>query len=131
MNYWYLTAAGLSALTFVAHVFGGGPEIHIPVLQSELSDYFKAIFSVIWHAISAILILSSLVLLAAAMNRPGAQHAALLVAAQYLGFAILFVFYGLSRLDNLSQMPQWSVFTAIPVLILIGARARGSARAAA
>jgi len=122
MNYWFLAAAGLSALTFVAHVFGGGPEIHVPVLQSQLSDYFKAIFSVIWHAISAILILNSLVLASAAMNWPGSHYGAMIVAGQYLSFAILFVFYGLNRLDTLTVMPQWVVFTAIPVLIFFALR---------
>ncbi len=122
MNYWYLTAAGLSVFTFVAHVFGGGPEIHIPVLQSQLSDYFKAIFSVIWHAISAILILNSLVLASAGMNWSGSHFGAMIVAGQYLSFAILFVFYGLNRLDTLTAMPQWAVFTAIAVLIFIAQR---------
>ncbi len=130
MNYWYLGAAGLSGLTVLAHVFGGGPEVHAPVLQSGLSDYFKAIFSVIWHAISAILIINSLVLLGAGLGRPRGEAGALIVGVQYFSFAVLFVFYGLSRLDNLSQMPQWAVFFAVPLLVFFGWRSGRRAVAA-
>ncbi len=45
-----------------------------------------------------------------------------ILAIQYFSFAVLFVFSGLVRFNNLNQMPQWSVFIVVPVLIFLARR---------
>ncbi len=45
-----------------------------------------------------------------------------ILAIQYFSFAVLFVFSGLVRFNNLNQMPQWSVFIVVPVLIFLAQR---------
>ena len=51
-----------------------------------------------------------------------------LVVAQYLGFAGLFLYYGISFLGNITELPQWTVFLAISVMIWLGMRAGRAGR---
>ena len=113
-------AAALSALTLAAHVFGGGPEIHAPVQASELSEYLKAILAVIWHTVTIILTVNSLFLAFAALRDKHRVALVSLVSTQYVLWGILFVYYGLTRLGELSTMPQWIAFFLIPALALFG-----------
>ncbi|NOX72361.1 MAG: hypothetical protein GXP03_01610 [Alphaproteobacteria bacterium] len=122
MNIGFLAAAGLSAVLVPAHIFGGGIEIHLPVLATELAPDIKAVITVVWHAISLILIINTALLVGAAFRKPWGPVAAWIVAAQYAGFVALFVVFGVIRLGNLTQMPQWIGFLLIVVLIGIGLR---------
>lgn len=124
MNKLILSAAILSALTLFAHVFGGGPEIHVPVLESNLPLELKAILSVVWHIVTAVLVINSMALFLAARPKSVAKMLVLFVSSQYLLFAALFVFYGITQLGTLLPMPQWSVFLLIPALALAGLRPR-------
>ncbi len=122
MNKWILSAGILSLLTLLAHVFGGGPEIHDPVLESDLLVELKAVLSVIWHAITAILAINGVALFMASRHARYQKPIVLLIAGQYLAFAALFIFYGWIRLGTLAPMPQWTIFIAISVLALAGLR---------
>ena len=118
MNYWILAASALSALLVVAHVFGGGKEVHVPMLKSDLSRLLKAYTSVIWHAITAILAIGTVALLWAAL---GAEKGmAMIIAFQYLAFVGLFLAYGILRLKSIWIMPQWTAFLMISVLTGVG-----------
>ena len=116
----------LSVLTLFAHIFGGGPEIHVPVLESDLPLELKAILSVIWHAVTAVLVINSVALFLAARSKSVAKMLVLFVSSQYLLFAALFVFYGITHLGTLLPMPQWSVFLLMPALALAGLRPRNT-----
>lgn len=120
MNYTFLTATGLSALTAIAHVFGGGPEFHQPILESGLSQHVKAGFSVVWHATTIMLVVNSLLLFLAATNRSGGRDFAWVVILQYLPFAAIFLYFGMTRLGNITDMPQWTAFLLIAGLALFG-----------
>lgn len=120
MNYWILGAALISGLTVLAHIFGGGPEVLAPMLQSELSVYLQTIWTVVWHAISAILIIGTAVLVYGGIKPQRLVPAVTIVCAQYLAFAVLFLFYGITELGTLWPMPQWTAFTLIPLLAGIG-----------
>ena len=122
MNKLILSAAMLSVLTLFAHVFGGGPEIHVPVLESSLSLELKAVLSVVWHAITAMLLINSVALFLAAKSQYSQKTLVLFVSVQYLAFAALFVFYGFTHLGTLLLMPQWSVFLLMPALAFAGLR---------
>ncbi|MCF6344735.1 MAG: hypothetical protein L3J15_08730 [Devosiaceae bacterium] len=120
MNIPILIAAIISFLTIGLHVFGGGPEIMDPINDSELSAYLKAITFVIWHAVTTILLINSLALLHAALKEKYRKPIIIITSAQYLLWAGLFIFYGITRLNDLLPMPQWIIFSTIPVLAIIG-----------
>ena len=120
MNKPLFAAACLSIFTFGVHVFLGGPEIHEPLLASNASDMVRAVGSVIWHAVSAHLLLNSLALLYAARKPLIARPLVILVAFQYLSFVALFTGYGLARFGSVMVMPQWTGFLVISALALWG-----------
>ncbi len=120
MNYWILSAAGLSTLVLLAHVIGGGQDVHRPILNSELNDELKAYSSIIWHSATALLAIGSLSLLWAGMGNHYADGMAFVILLQYIAFAGLFIFYGITRLDSVWIMPQWTAFILIPALGGIG-----------
>lgn len=124
MNRWHLAASALMGLTFVVHVFGGGPEIHVPIQASELSEYLRAISAVLWHAVSVILAVFALAYLWAAKNNAPALIWQMTVIQ--LGFAALFLWYGIALLGTIWPMPQWIIFLLIPAVSLIGQRRRPS-----
>lgn len=120
MNIWYLVAGTLSVIVTALHVFGGGPEIHDPLLAHDLPDFLKAFVSILWHFVTLVLFTNSVALLYAARNQRHAAPLVLIVCAQYLLFVALFLFYGWHRLGNLTDMPQWSLFLLISAPALIG-----------
>ncbi len=117
-NSWLGASGLLMILTVFIHIFAGGPEILVPTRASELAPVIVSVLSVIWHAITWILILIAAALIWTAM-RPNRGVVVLTVAIQ-LGLAALFVLYGLSDLGSLMQMPQWIIFTSIPALTIVG-----------
>ncbi len=117
-----LAAAGILTIGYCSvHVFAGGPEIHVPALQSELDPLVKGVISVIWHAITAVLLLNGLALLW--LSRNGRQHAlGWMVVVQFISFAGLFIAYGLMRFGDLMLMPQWIGFLVIAGIAALGLR---------
>lgn len=124
MDYWMLSAAVLSFILLIAHFVGGGHEVHVPMLESDMSRVNKAYASIIWHGITAILIVGSAGFLWSAMGKAEGHGVAVIVAAQYGAFTCLFLFYGVLRLRSVWVMPQWTAFLAISILagISLGAK---------
>ncbi|MBT2131388.1 hypothetical protein [Aliiroseovarius lamellibrachiae] len=122
MNKFMIAATVLMFATFLAHVLGGGPEIHAPIQASDLSPYLRAISAVIWHAITIILLVFS-VALAGLIKYPNRALERVIIAIQ-LGFASLFLFYGMRLLGNVIDMPQWIAFMLIPAVMVIGRRGK-------
>ena len=120
MNILTLIAALMSALTLGVHTFLGGPEIYDPILGSDLENIFKTIFAVTWHIATTVMIVNSAALLYAAFKPEQRVGIVALVSLQYLAWAGLFIFYGLTRLDSIWPMPQWIAFILIPALALLG-----------
>ncbi|WP_299424975.1 hypothetical protein [uncultured Shimia sp.] len=121
MNKWMLTAAGLLFLTTGVHVFLGGPEIHVPIQESELHPAVRAVGAVVWHAVTVMLLVFGAACAWLARNS-NAPLAWLMIATQ-IGFAGLFIGYGMTLLGNLTVMPQWIIFALISAIIGIGIRA--------
>ena len=62
INRSYATATVLMGLTVGLHIFGGGPEIHDPIRASAMPDVVRAVGSVLWHAVTWMLILMAVAL---------------------------------------------------------------------
>jgi len=67
MNPWFVLSGLFSLITAVIHVFLGGPEIHDVVqAASELPSLIRSVCAVIWHAVTAILIINGVLMILAA-----------------------------------------------------------------
>lgn len=116
-----LLAAGiLSLLTCLAHVIGGGKEFHLPMRASALPAPERAVWSIVWHQITALLALNGAALIAAACRPDQAPEIAALPVALSAAFAVLFPFFSHSHLGSVRALPQWTAFLAITGLGLAG-----------
>ncbi|WP_310541154.1 hypothetical protein [Phenylobacterium sp.] len=120
MNWWMMIAGMLSLATAAVHVFLGGPEVHAPVQSSEsLALEVRATMAVVWHGITAVLLLSGATKIYAALS--GRVSAVVVfIAAQYLAFVALFVGYGLAHFGSLWVLPQWTLFAVIVGFVGLG-----------
>lgn len=123
-----IAASGVLSLGLTAlHIFGGGQSVHVPALESDATDLVKAFVSVVWHGVTANLLICSVMLLMAAWAETYRTVLTSLVIANYLAFAGLFLFYGVTRLGTVFLMMPWTIFLLIVVVAGIGlVRARGS-----
>lgn len=122
MNPWYFAAAVMMFATSGLHVFGGGPEIHVPIQNSELAIELRAISAVLWHAVTVILVVFTAGYLWSA--RMGGRSIVALMGVTQVGFAGLFVYYGTTLLGSVWPMPQWIIFLSVPLVSFIGMRQR-------
>lgn len=122
VSYWIALAGVLSFAFTLAHVTGGGELVHSPILESEIVDLLKGYVSVIWHAITATMLLCSVLLLIAAWRPTQRLSFALIVIFHYALFAALFIFYGAVRFQSVFVMPQWIGFVIISLVALMGLR---------
>ena len=117
-----LAASGLLVVTALTHAFVGGPEVNAPVQSSGLDPVVRAVSAVVWHALTALFLV-----LAAAFAWAARHSNPLLIwvtLALNLAFIAIFAAIGLVALGNLSEMPQWTLFVAISLCLLIGLRRR-------
>lgn len=120
MNPWLL-AAGVAALVLdLVHIFPGGREIHRPMVASHWPEPAKAVWSVVWHAATAVMALGGVALIAAGLIPEQALALAALPVALFLSTALLFLAYGLKRLGTVWLLPQWVAFLGVSALALIG-----------
>lgn len=120
MNPWLL-AAGCAALVLdLVHIFPGGREIHRPMVASHWPEPAKAVWSVVWHAATAMMALGGVALIAAGLLPVHALALAALPVALFLSAAVLFLAYGMKRLGTIWVLPQWVAFLGISALALVG-----------
>jgi len=120
MSYW-ISAAGVLSLVFVMfHIFGGGSGVHEPLLNSAQSVELKGYVSVIWHGVTASMLLCAALFLIAARNLRLRKALTLVAVVQFAAFAALFIFYGLTRMGSVLVMPQWIGFLLIAGVALVG-----------
>lgn len=112
------------AITIVAHVFGGGPQYHQPFRESDMALELRSMSSVLWHFVTIMLVVFAAALAWLAYQRNTAL--AWFTIASQVGFAGVFLYYGLTDLQSPWPMPQWIVFLLIPALTLLGLRTRVS-----
>lgn len=124
INKWAAAAGVLSTATIFLHAIGGGREILVPLQQAGLSEFLTTFVTLLWYAVTVILTTGSIALFVAAMRPHLRRPLILMVAAHYLALAGLFIFYGLTQLGNLIEMPQWTIFIVIAAVSLPALRAR-------
>jgi hypothetical protein len=120
MNPWLLAAGSAALLLDLVHIFPGGREIHRPMVASHWPEPVKVIWSVVWHAATAVMALGGAALIAAAFLPEHALALSVLPVALFASFAVLFVAYGLIRLGSLRVVPHWAAFLLISALAVIG-----------
>ena len=122
MSKTFLGLAIYMALVTGVHVMMGGPE-YASVFKAELStDEYRAMALVLWHAVTVILILLSLAYLRLAKRFN--NDLLWFTTAIQIGWAALFVYYGLSWVGDLITLPQWILFLISPIVAHIAARRR-------
>lgn len=115
---WTRLAAALMGATVLIHVIAGGADVHAP-LQAALPDPALAAFAaVLWHAVTVVLIVLAYGLWVLGGRRDPALET--ILSGVQIGFAALFLFYGLTRLGTVWDMPQWLIFLALPALTRFG-----------
>ena len=120
MNAWLL-AAGIAALLLdLVHIFPGGREIHRPMVAAHWPEPAKAVWSVVWHAVTVVMAFGGVALIVAAFLPDQALALSVLPIALFLAFTGLFIVYGALRLGTLRVLPQWTAFLFISALGLIG-----------
>jgi len=120
-------AGVLSFGLFALHVTGGGQSALVPALESDASDLVKAFIAVSFHGVTVNLIICSFMLMMAARSETHRTVLTSLVIADYLAFAGLFLFFGITRLGTVFLMIPWTIFLLIAVVSAIGLfRTRGS-----
>lgn len=122
MNGWLLTAGGIAAATTLIHATAGGRSVVRPLLGSAVSAEPKRTLHVVWHMVTADLLLSSLALLALAFTATPSTALVLFLAAQYLAYAVVFLVITLAAdwPRPLLQLPQWMLLLPVAVLTLLG-----------
>ncbi len=120
MNTWLLTAGIAALLLDLVHIFPGGREIHRPMVASHWPEPAKAVWSVVWHAVTAVMALGGAALIAAAFLPDQALALSVLPIGLFLSAAALFLIYGAMRLGSVRILPQWAAFLAISALGIVG-----------
>ncbi|AMW08642.1 hypothetical protein A4E84_03430 [Streptomyces qaidamensis] len=122
MNGWLLTAGGIAAATALVHATAGGRSVVRPLLGSAVAAEPKRTLHVVWHMVTADLLISSIALLALAFAAAPSTALVLFIAAQYLAYAALFLIVTLTAdwPRPLLQLPQWMLLAPVAALALIG-----------
>jgi hypothetical protein len=121
VNGWLLTAGGIAAATTLIHATAGGRTIVHPLLRSEMAAEPKRTLHVVWHMVTADLLLTSIALLALAFAAAPSTALVLFIAAQYLAYAAVFLIVTLTAdwPRPLLQLPQWMLLLPVGVLARI------------
>ncbi|WP_228974636.1 hypothetical protein [Streptomyces sp. DH12] len=124
MNGWLLTAGIVAAVTTVIHVIAGGRSVVRPLLGSEVAAEPRRTLHVVWHMVTADLLISSVALLALAFAAAPSTALVLFIAAQYLAYSVVFVTVALAAdwPRPLLRLPQWMLLLPVGVLALLGSR---------
>lgn len=95
----------------LVHQFAGGPEIAAPIAAAPLPADVRAVAAVVWMAVTALLVLDGLAMLAAL--RWPSPLAVALATAQNAAFCVLFVVVDVVTFGDLLALPQWIGFAVV------------------
>lgn len=129
MNKPILAAALLSVLTLFVHVFAASPEYLTPALHSDMSPDQKTMYVALWFGVAIILAINTIAL-TIALKPDHRKPLVGLVSVQYLAYALLFIYLGITRAGSLWTQPQWTVFLLMAALAFWGAREKSASKPA-
>lgn len=113
---WNLAAAAIMAITVVAHVFGGGPEIWLPVYESSLSEPVRITMGLVWHGLSILFaIMAGLSVVAFARPKFSAGINLSLLPINF-GLGGLALIYGFVSTGGVLVLPQWIIFLPMALI---------------
>lgn len=112
---WNLAGFSVMALTVVAHVFGGGPEIWVPVYESTLSETVRITMGLVWHGLSVLFVIMAGLSLVAYFKPQLGAGINVSLAPINLGLGGLALIYGFASTGSLLVLPQWILFLPMAV----------------
>jgi hypothetical protein len=123
VNGWFLAAGALAAATTAVHATAGGRSIVRPLLAGSLPDEPRRTLHVVWHLVTADLLLSSAALLFLAWTHAPSTALALFIGAQYLAYTAVFLAVTLTAgwPRPLLQLPQWTLLLPVSLCTFAGA----------
>jgi hypothetical protein len=120
MNRFLIAAAAGAAGTTALHLIGGEADVHAPLLALTDGGEMALYVSVLWHGVSAMLLLCALTFGLAARDPQRHRLAVLLAAGLMLALGAVFLAYGVARLGSVWVAPQWVLLVPIGVLGALG-----------
>ena len=116
---WLYCAAGLSLLTLVAHVFGGGKSVARPLLDSDLGNEAKFTNYYCWHMVTLIIAFMGMCFFLNAQDIASTDLSigATILAALFTLWSILLTLWKQQRVMTL---PQWILFLPIAITGTLG-----------
>lgn len=119
-NKWLASAALLSFAATALHLIVGTPELMHPLYSSNTPPVSIATAEVMWNGIAILCVVAGVTLLYAAVRPKVAIEVCAAIIALFIGMTALFVVTGMTKLGELSSMPQWQFFGLLPLLTIIG-----------
>lgn len=122
-------AAAIAGGTTLLHVFGGGPAIAEPLLDSTLDDVVRLTLYVVWHMVTVVLGLSAVALaVAAAPNRlAGMRPMVAFISALWVAFGGVFLWVAATNGGGANrffvELGQWIILIPVGLLGLWSLRA--------
>ena len=120
MNWWLLAAAVMAAICAAGHAFAGRDMYFRPIRSALKDEGLSAVLTGFWHLITIHFALSAILLGALGAGYVGGTVAAWLIAAQFAGYAVVYLALSL-RLGGALKLFQWPLFGAIAIFSALGA----------
>ena len=119
MNWWMLAAGAMALICAAGHAIAGWGMFYRPINADLRSELHAGVFAGMWHIITIHFTLSAIALVALSIRGDG-NAVAWLVAAQFAGYAAVYVVISL-RLGGALKLFQWMPFGATAILSALGA----------
>ncbi len=119
MNWWMLVAGLMALICAVGHAIAGRSVFYRPIKSDLRSELHASVFAGMWHIITINFALSAIALVALSTRGDG-NAVAWLVAAQFAGYAVVYLIISL-RLNAALKLFQWMPFGATAILSALGA----------
>jgi len=117
---WWMVAGGMMALICAAgHAIAGQSMLYQPISADLRSELHAGVFTGMWHIITINFTLSAIALIALS-TRGHSDAVAWFVAAQFAGYAAIYLVISL-RLGGALKLFQWMPFGATALLSALGA----------
>jgi hypothetical protein len=116
---WLYSAAILSFLVLMAHIFGGGRTIARPLLDSDLAEVPKYASYYCWHMVTIIILYMTISFTLSASDLASTDLAwgSSILAILFAAWSF---FLCLWKKQGLLKLPQWIMFLPIAVTGVLG-----------